>query len=271
MIRRTAGKFALVAAMACAAPGGCEGCESENQSHDSQSLLVFCGAGIRPPMAEIADAFHKKTGVRVDVDYAGHQVLLSKITLSREGDIYMPGDKRYVDLAVRDGLILSRKPVCFLVPTILVQKGNPKKIHGLPDLVRPGVRLGLGDVRACAIGRKSRKIFEKNNISWQQVERRLQFQSATVNELGMQIQAQSLDAVIVWDAVGKYYSRHGDEVPIPVEQNVISTVDAGILKLTHNRALAERFVEFMISDRGREIFRKHQYSVALPNRNAGGS
>jgi hypothetical protein len=44
----------------------------------------------------------------------------------------------------------------------------------------------------------------------------------TVNELGMQIQADSLDAVIVWDAIAGYYSKHGTEVAIPPERNIIS-------------------------------------------------
>lgn len=270
-MKRSGRGFALAAVIVCLVSPGCDKGESAEESFGSRSLLVFCGAGIRPPVAEVAEIFTRETGANVDVDYAGHQVLLSKIKLGGQGDIYMPGDKHYVDQAAGEGLILSRRSVCYFVPTILVQKGNPKKIHSLHHLVRPGVRLGLGDVRTCAIGRKCRKIFQKNNIPWRDVERNLQFQSATVSELGMQIQAQSLDAVIVWDAVAKYYSRHGEEVLIPTEQNVISTVDAGILKSTGNRALAERFLEFITSDRGRSIFRKHQYRVEPPGENAGGS
>jgi molybdate transport system substrate-binding protein len=263
-MRRISHGFVVSVTMACAALTGCEKRGAERPATDSRSLLVFCGAGLRPPMAELAEQFEQETGIDVEVDYAGHQVLLSKIKLGRQGDMYVPGDKRYVDLAAEEGLILSRESVCYFVPTILVQKGNPKRISGLHDLVRPGVRLGLGNSEACAIGRKSKRIFEKNNVPWPDVERNLLFQSATVNELGMHIQAQSLDAVIVWDAVAAYYARHGDEVPIPVRQNVISTVEAGILKYTSREALARRFLEFMISDPGQQVFRKHGYRVTPP-------
>ena len=229
-----------------------------------EELLIFVGAGIRPPVAELAETFSKENNVKIAPDYAGHQVLLSKIKLAQRGDIYMPGDKRYVDQAAEAGMIQSQKSVCYFVPTILVQKGNPRGIKGLADLVRPGIKLGLGDEKACAIGRKCKKIFEKNNIPWIDVEKNLKFQSMTVNELGMQIQAKSLDAVIVWDAVAKYYAKHGDEVPIPVEENAISTVDAGVLKFTKSRELAEEFVGFAASERGRAIFRKHNYRVDPP-------
>jgi molybdate transport system substrate-binding protein len=80
----------------------------------------------------------------------------------------------------------------------------------------------------------------------------------------MQIQAKSLDAVIVWDAMARYYGEHGDEVPIAPEKNLISTVDIGVLKFTKNRELAEKFVDFITSERGQEVFEKHNYSTKPP-------
>jgi len=238
--------------------------EKGPEGSEGKDLFLFCGAGIRPPAAELAEAFGKENRVNVVTDYAGAEVLISKVKLGQRGDVYMPGDRHYVDLAAKEGLILVQRPVCYFVPTILVQKGNPKKIGGLKDLVEPGVRMGLGDENACAIGRACKTIFEKNGISWPEVEKNLRFKSLTVNELGLQIQAESLDAVIVWDAVARYYAKYGDEVPIPAQQNVISTVDAGVLRFARNRELAEKFVEFMRSERGRAVFRKHNYRVDQP-------
>jgi molybdate transport system substrate-binding protein len=243
---------------------GCKREKSEMSDAGAKELLLYCGAGIRPPVEQIAETFEREHDVKIVIDYAGSEVLLSKIKLARRGDLYMPGDEYYVDQAAQEGMILSQKSVCHFVPTILVQKGNPKNIRRLQDLLRPGLRLGLGDARTCAVGRTAKEIFTKNNIAWGDVEKNLAFQSLTVNELGMQIQAGSLDAVIVWDAIARYYSEHGTEVPIPAEQNVISTVDLGVLSFTRNRLLAEEFVEFVTSQRGGDIFRKHNYTVELP-------
>lgn len=229
-----------------------------------KELLLYCGAGIRPPVAELTETFSREHGVKIVTDYAGSEVLLSKIKLTRRGDLYMPGDKHYVEQAAGEGLILSSKSICYFVPTILVQKGNPKNIMTLEDLLKPGVKLGLGDAKACAIGRKSKLIFVKNNIPWFELEKNLKFQSQTVNELGLQIQAKSLDAVIVWDAIARYYDKHGDEVPIPPEKNVISTVNIGVLALTKNSLLSEKLVEFATSDRGQAIFKKFFYTVDNP-------
>lgn len=84
------------------------------------------------------------------------------------------------------------------------------------------------------------------------------------DELGMQIQAKALNAVIVWDAMARYYSKYGDAIPIALEKNVISTVDIGVLKFTKHRELAEKFVEFVVSEQGQAVFKKHNYSTEPP-------
>jgi molybdate transport system substrate-binding protein len=240
---------------------GCSGKEDGQSS--SKELLLYCGAGIRPPADELVETFGREHGVNIALDYAGSEVLLSKIKLVRQGDLYMPGDKHYVEQAARADMILSQRSVCYWVPTILVRKGNPKNIRGLNDLLKPGIKLGLGDPEACAIGRTSKKILEKNNIEWEDIKKNLAFPSLTVNELGMQIQAQALDAVIVWDATAKYYSEYGEEIPIAIENNVISTVDIGVLKFTKHQELAEKFVDFVTSEKGKAILKKHQYSTEI--------
>ncbi|UCC98008.1 MAG: molybdate ABC transporter substrate-binding protein [Phycisphaerales bacterium] len=243
---------------------GCNSETPEESDAGTNELLLYCGAGIRPPVEQIAETFEREHSVKVVTDYAGSEVLLSKIKLARRGDLYMPGDKHYVDQAAAEGMILSQQSACYFVPTILVQEGNPENIVELKDLLRPGLKLGIGDAKACAIGRRTKQIFARNGIAWEDVEKNLAFQSLTVNELGMQIQAGSLDAVIVWDAIARYYSDHGTEVPIPVEKNVISTVNVGVLTFTRNRSLAEKFVEFAVSERGREIFSQHNYRTEPP-------
>lgn len=242
---------------------GCDNKESEEERSSEKELLFYCAAGIRPPVDELVKTFRQKFGIRIILDYAGSEVLLSKIKIVRRGDLYLPGDKHYIEQAVRADMILSRRSVCYWVPTILVQKGNPRKIRELKDLLKPGIKLGLGNPDACAIGRISKVILAKNNISWKDIEENLVYQSLTVNELGMQIQAKALDAVIVWDAMARYYSEHGDEIPIAAEKNVISTVDIGVLKFTRNKELAEKFVDFVTSESGRKIFKKYNYRTEL--------
>jgi molybdate transport system substrate-binding protein len=242
------------------------GCRREDNgtNGENKELTLYCGAGIRPPVEQIVEAFSAKYNVNINTDYAGSETLLSKLTLSGIGDLYLPGDSYYVNQASERGMIIGRKPVFFFIPCILVQKGNPKGINTVQDLLKPGVRVGLGDPKACAIGRLTKKILTKNNIEWSELQSNLKFKSLTVNELGIQIQAGSLDAVLVWDAVAEYYDRYGDKIKIDPAKNIISSVDIGILEFTKNEKMSRRFVEFLTSEQASNIFKKHNYTVQKP-------
>ena len=237
----------------------CLGC---GEAPDDARLLLHCGAGIRPAAAELAEEFGRQQGVTVECNYAGSEVLLGRIKLSGLGDLYMPGDVHYVELAQKEGLCSAPTTGCYFVPVILVQKGNPKNIRSLEDLKKPGIVIGLGNPEMCAIGRKSAKILAKNNIAEEDLD--VPYLSETVHALGIQVELGKLDAVIVWDAVAADFAGDTQVVAIPIEQNVISTVALGVLKSSKHPDLAAKFVEFVASESGRKIFQKHHYTVTKP-------
>ncbi len=241
------------------------GCEKKETS-----LYLYCGAGLRPAVSEVVEAFTAETGVKVVCDYAGSGVLISRIRASRRGDFYLPGDVRWVELAEKEGLIEWKRTVCYFVPVILVRRGNPEGIKGVKDLARPGIRLALGNPEACAIGEITRQIFRKSGVDLKAVERNLAFSGLAVNELGLQVKAGKADAAIVWDAIAAYYADSCEAIPIPPSRNVISHVAIGVLKFSQNKELARKFVNFLTGERGKAIFKKHHYTVSLPKGFEGG-
>jgi molybdate transport system substrate-binding protein len=229
------------------------------------SLYLYAGAGLRPALDDLIAAFRRKTGTTVQCDYGGGGMIISRLRLSRQGDLFMPGDVWYVDLAADEGLVASKTTVCWLVPVVLVPKGNPRGIRGLADLAAPGVRLGLGDPKACQVGRASQQIFEKNHIKAAAVEANLVYSSPTVNELGVQVKLGHLDAAIVWDAVAAQYADSAEAIAIPPEENVVSQVAVAVLKSSKEPAAAKAFVEFLLSPEGQALFRKNGYRTEPPS------
>jgi molybdate transport system substrate-binding protein len=217
-----------------------------------------------PPVAELAERFAQQHGVKVECDYAGSEVLLSRIKLSGQGDLYLPGDQYYVDQAVQQGLVTETATVCYLVPVILVRQGNPKGIRTLGDLLKPDAKLGLGDAQACAVGRNSAQIFRQAGVDEQTLAERVAFRALTVNALGTDVALGALDAAIVWDAVAANFADKTEAVAIPAEQNVISTVAAGVLRSSRQPELARQFVEFLTTPESRAVLARHGYTTSLP-------
>ncbi|NOY82420.1 MAG: solute-binding protein [Kiritimatiellaeota bacterium] len=228
------------------------------------ALLVHCGAGLRKPVAAILELFTKQTGIRTDANYSGSNVLLSQIELTRKGDVYIPGDADYVAMARKKGLVAEDRPFCRFEPAILVKQGNPKQIRGVPDLARPGVRVGLGDEKACAIGRLTAKILKRNGMASDALKKNLVLSTMTANELAVAVKLGTVDAVIVWRAVGAMYLDSCEIVRIPPAKNVIVPVRVALLKTSSVPDEARKLLGFLGSAQAADILRRHHYQVEAP-------
>lgn len=238
----------------------------ESAQGTSPALTLFCGAGIRPAAEALITAFTNQSKVEVRPTYAGSEVLLTQVNAGAPGDCFMPGAEQYVDRAASLGLIepATKRIAAYFIPVIFVQKGNPKNIQSLTDLTQEGLRLGLGDERACAIGEETVKLLEKNQIPYASLEKNVRYKSATVNELPMQIQLGALDAVICWDATARQFAEHGDTIAIPLEKNVVSSIPIARLQRSTNPEAAMAFIQFILSEAGKAVFRQQYYTVELP-------
>jgi molybdate transport system substrate-binding protein len=249
--------------------GGDEDSAAPGAHLETTELTLYCGAGIRPAAEALIKAFQAKHGVSIRATYAGSGRLLGQISALQTGDLFMPGAELYVDKAIENGLALkdTKRIAAHFVPVIFVRKGNPKNIRSLRDLARAGLRLGFGDERSCAVGKKTLKILEKNGIPYDDLKGNVVTKSATVNELGLAIQLGNVDAVILWDANARHFAEHGEVVAIPPEQNVLSPIPVIVLKSSRHVAAARRFVEFIASEEGRRILTQKGYGLPPRTRN----
>jgi len=228
----------------------------------SVRLLAHAGAGIQPPLEELGKMFQKKTGVRVDYSYKGSGCLLPDICVSEKGDLYIPGELFYMKQAEDRGLLRASRPVARMTTVIVAQPGNPKKVKSLKDLARPGMRVGLGDAKAIAIGRAARSVLDKAKLR-KQVEKNVVMSCMNVVELGNAIKLGHLDAAIVWDGTAALYHGYVTTVPIPVKYSYTSTIPVGVLKFSKHPKEATEFMNFLASKEAEPVFQKHGYQCCL--------
>ncbi len=224
-------------------------------------LFIYAGAAFRPPLEEMGKEFERRYGVPVRFNFTGSNCLLAQIILSQQGDLFLPGEEFYVRQAQKRGYVLKSDVIGYFVPVIMVRKGNPKGIKSLKDLAKPGVRVGLGDPKTCAIGEISEAILRKNGLT-ESVHKNVVLRTAMAPELGNILRLGGIDACINWDAIANYpWVRPAVEViTIPPEQNVITANPLAILKTTKNRQAAELFLQFALTD-GQRILRRHGFTA----------
>ncbi len=249
----------MLLASACICISGCTGttpASEENAQPDS--LLVYCGAGMREPMDDIAKAFEEKTGVAINYNFGGSNTLLSQMELIGMGDAYMPGATSYIDAAREKGFIDTEANVVYHVPIIIVPKGNPAGITSLEDLAKPGVKVELGDAEAAAIGTLSNSLLKKNGILDEVLANTIA-RTATVNELIVHTSLGQTDAAIIWEDL--FNDEKLDKINIPKEQNIVKVVPIGSLTFSEYPGTAREFVNFVASDEGKAIFTAHGFTT----------
>ncbi|EHQ36929.1 molybdate ABC transporter substrate-binding protein [Methanoplanus limicola] len=252
LIRYSAIALLIAVIMVC----GCTSGEAKDNRADTgsaseESLIVYCGAGLRVPMETAAEVFEEKDGIKIKYSYGGAAQLLSQMELLGEGDLYMPGAKAYLDSAAEKGFISDTRDVVYHVIAIAVEKGNPKNITCLKDLTRDGVRVGIGEPDGPAVGKAAKKIFEKNEM-WESVQDNIVVQSGTVNELLVFLKMDQADAVVIWEDL--LNPEDMEIVNIPVKEGFVKVVPIATLEFSEHPENAVKFMEFVSSDEGKEIF-----------------
>ncbi len=232
----------------------------------AQRLLILAGAAVRPPLEEAARAYEKESGTKVDLVFGGSGYVLSQMILSRRGDLYFPGSSDYMERAKAQGVVFpeTERRVAYLVPAIIVPKGNPKGIKGLKDLLRPGIRVAIANPEGVCVGAYAVEIIEH---AFSEAEKK-EFRARLVNytrscaATAMAVMLGNVDAVLGWRVFAFWAPDKLEVVPLKKEEIVrIGYLPVAVARFASQPKEAQRFIAFLLSPKGRDIFRRHHYFV----------
>jgi molybdate transport system substrate-binding protein len=236
--------------------------------HAEEKLMIFCGAAFRLPMEEITAAFSKNTGHEVNVNYAAVPTLLSHLQFGRRGDLLvMPSPDMMEN--VRDRRLIapaSLRNIGYVVPAINVRKGNPKGIERLKDMARPGIRVALANPELVFAGMLGAEIVDKSLSP----KDRDQFRENIVtcpedlSKLATLLALKHVDAVIGFSCLSGWHPDKIETIKLQAaEVYRIGAGQAALISHSKHSALAERFLDFLLSPESRNIFKKYHYFATV--------
>jgi len=229
-----------------------------------EEIYVFAGAASKPPTEEAAKAFETKTGAKVNLTFGGSGFVLSQMTLAKKGDIYFPGSSDYMEIAKKKGLVFpeTEKYVVYLAPAINVQKGNPKGIRSLKDLLQPGLKVAIANPEGVCVGLYAVEIIERNMKADEKaaLKKNLINYTESCEKTATAISLKAADAVIGWSVFQHWDPERIQTIPLKKEEIPrIGYIPIAISQFTTNRTLAQKFIDFLLSNEGRAIFKKYHY------------
>ncbi len=159
-------------------------------------LHLSAGAMLRPAIEETLAEFQQREGVEITTDYNGCGILVAQMRGRKKGpDAFFACDRQFMD-QVQD-LFGPAQTISGNQLVILVHKGNPHNIRRLRDLAKPGLRVGIGHEKQCAMGVLTQQTLREDR-SRSSVMKNVKVQSPTGDMLVAQLRTGSLDAAVAY-------------------------------------------------------------------------
>lgn len=224
----------------------------------AEPLLLYSGAGLRQPVEKLVGLFQAETGIQVRVDFAGSGQLMTRYLASGRGDVFLPGSHFYVNKLKDKGEILWSRKVVLHVPVIGFPLTGRVKIASFDDLTKSGVKVGLGDPKAMALGRTAEDILAASGKG-EAVLKNTVVRAATVKQLVLYLLKNDVDAAIVARADVVQKKDKLGMIEIDPSWYKPEIVTAGVLKATKQVEAARKLAEFLSSPQGVGVFAEYGF------------
>ena len=224
----------------------------------ASDLFMYCGAGLRQPVDVLLKDYRQQTGVNTIVEFGGSGQLLTRFKATGKGDLYLPGSQFYVDQLKKDGRVLFSLPVVLHTPVVAVNKKMADKVKTFADLAKPGVRVGLGDPKAMALGRTAEDILNNSGIK-AGILKNTVVRAATVKQLTLYVVRGDVAAAII--ARADAVQNPDSLVFFEIDPNWYTPeiVTAAVLDSAKDPGEARKLAEYLGSPHAITVFGKYGF------------
>lgn len=230
----------------------------------AEELLLFCGAAFKKPIDEVISLYEKRTGTNIHASYGGVKIILSQAILTKQGDVFVVPSPDIMDTAVEKGVVHkgSIRGFSYAVPAIIVHKGNPQNIEGLKDLLRHDVRFAMANPENVYIGMLTAEIFDRNLSRSERdiLKKKVLTYAEDISKLTTYLIMNQVDAVLGFDFLKGWNPDKTDIVKLKKEEVIrIGAGQAGVMTYSRDMEKAKKFIDFLLSVDGQNVFRKYGY------------
>ncbi|MNE46097.1 thiosulfate transporter subunit [compost metagenome] len=199
----------------------------------------------------------------------GGSLTLGNLRITTKPDVYTAGKDRIQSMSHH---FSSTHIYAYNKLTLMVQKGNPKKMTGLKDLNNASLKISMPNPAWEGIGRQIEKAYRSvggealyNAVMKDKVNDGSTYLTRIHHrESPMRILYGESDVAPVWTSEVVYQKMIGhpvDEVVIPKEDNIRATYMAGQLKNAPHPKEAKLFVDYLTSEEAKSIYRKYGFET----------
>ncbi|WP_067486019.1 molybdate ABC transporter substrate-binding protein [Actinomadura hibisca] len=239
---------------ACGLAASLQGCGGSGTA----TLTVLGASSLTEVMAELAATYDRThPRVRVRAEFGGSQEMVARLGDHERGDVLVTAGEAAMTKA-KAYLTERRRVVAHNSLTIAVAPGNPRRVTGLADLARPGLRVTVGAASNPA-GVYARQIFARAGL-----QVRWTSEEISARAVLDRVRGGRADAGLVYITDMRSAGIAADSVPIPADANVTATYPAAAVKGGDHEEEAEAFVGWLASAEAAQVFHKYGFATPTP-------
>lgn len=215
-------------------------------------VTVLAAASLQGAFEEIEKTVEKDNpGLDVTFDFQGSQDLVASLAGGDSADVLATANNSTMKTAADQKLVGNQTEFATNVLTLIVPKGNPKKITGL-DSSLDGANLVI-----CApevpCGEATKKLAEAQGITLKPVS-----EEQKVTDVRGKVESGEADAGIVYTTDAAAAKDKADKIDIP-DGGVVNHYPIAQTAEPENPAGAQVFIDAVTGKTGQEILAKHGF------------
>lgn len=223
----------------------------------SSEIVVLAASSLTNAFDELADAYMAQNqNVHVVLNYAGSAQLSAQLQEGAPADVFAPANATQMARVMATGRISAGSETLFVTNrlTIIVPADNPANIAALADLAQPGVQLIVA-AEGVPVRQYTDEIVARQPAAFQAgFQANVVSAEENVRQVAAKIALGEADAGIVYSSdVTPDLAARVRQIPIPDEQNVVATYPIAPLADAAEPALAQAFIDFVLSPEGQAI------------------
>ena len=235
-----------------AATGSASAGASGGAGKATGKVTVLAAASLQKAFEEIEKTVEKDNpGLDVTFDFQGSQDLVASLAGGDSADVLATANNSTMKTAADQKLVGNQTEFATNVLTLIVPKGNPKKITGL-DSSLDGANLVI-----CApevpCGEATKKLAEAQGITLNPVS-----EEQKVTDVRGKVESGEADAGIVYTTDAAAAKDKADKIDIP-DGGVVNHYPIAPTAKPENPAGAQAFIDAVTGKTGQDILAKHGF------------
>ncbi len=213
------------------------------------TVTVYAASSLKKSFDAIGAEFQQAhPGSTVEISYDGSSTLVTQLTGGAPADVFASADEKNMKKLMQANLA-SGTPALFASNTlqIAVAPGNPKKIAGLADLAKAGVRTVL-----CAsevpCGSAAHAALDAAKVTIEPAS-----EEQNVAAVVTKVSTREADAGLVYQTDVSASDGKVDGVVFPESAQAVNKYPIVALKAAPNAAGAEAFIDLVVGAEGQKV------------------